>query len=115
MEKMLIAFLISIILAVLIFRQNYTKDIKVARAKYIRKGGDYNYPYLITDILASVTFAIIGCYLAWDSITTIQALMIYEDKKFLISIMNGILFQQILPIIIEIAMNKVNAFKVRGN
>lgn len=108
-EKMLIAFVISTILAILLFRTNYTKDIKIARAKYTKKDG-YNYILLYSDLLSTISFAIIGCYLAWDSITNIP-LPDYENYKLLLSILNGILFQQLLPIIIEIAMNKINAFK----
>jgi hypothetical protein len=109
-DKMLVAFLISIILSVLLFRTNYTKDIKVSRAKYTEKG-KYNYSYMLTDVLSSVSFSIVGCYLAWDSIATIEALKEYENYKFIYSILNGILFQQILPIIIEVAMNKINAVR----
>lgn len=108
-EKMLIAFVVSTILAILLFRTNYTKDIKLSRMKYTEKG-QFNYGYLFMDVLSTIAFTIIGCYLAWDSISNIP-LPDYENYKLLLSILNGVLFQQILPIIIEIAMNKINAFK----
>lgn len=108
-ERMLIALIISTILAILLFRINYTKNVKIARANYTDKG-NYNYLYLCIDIVVAISFAVIGCYLAWDSITTIP-LPDYENYKLLLSILNGILFQQILPIIIEISMNKINAYK----
>lgn len=112
MDKMYIAFIISSVLAVLIFRTNYTKDIKESRSKYSTGSGKkFNYVYLITDVASAIIFALIGCYLSWDSITTIASLRQYESTKFIYSIVFGVIFQQALPIIIEIAMDKINKFR----
>jgi len=109
--KLLMALLITIVLALLIFRTNYAAaPTKVTKAKYWDKD-KYNYMYLILDLASAITYAVIGCYLSWDSITTIESLKKFAEYRFLISILTGALFQQALPIILEIAMNKLNAFK----
>ena len=116
MDKMYIAFIISSVLAVLIFRTNYTKDIKESRQKYTSgPGKKFNYAYLITDVASAIIFALIGCYLSWDSITTIASLRQYGSTKFINSIIFGVIFQQALPIIIEIAMDKINKFRPNSN
>lgn len=109
-ERMIAALLISSVLAILIFRTNYNATLAIQRQKYINQNS-YNYGLLILDIVTTVIFALIGCYLAWDSITGITGLQEYSEYKFLISILTGVLFQQILPIIIEIIMNKINQFR----
>lgn len=109
--KLLLALSITIVLALLIFRTNYTAaPVKVTKAKYWDKD-KYNYMYLFLDLASAITYAVIGCYLSWDSVTTIGALQKFAEYKFLISILSGALFQQALPIILEIAMNKLNNFK----
>ena len=110
-NKLFVAICISTILAILIFRTNYVAAIAVQRQKYTTPKGKYRYDLLLLDIFVTIIFALIGCYIAWDSITVISALQQYEEYKFLISILNGLLFQQVLPIIIEILMNKINQFK----
>lgn len=110
-NKLFVAICISTILAILIFRTNYVAAIAVQRQKYATPKGKYRYDLLLLDIFVTIIFALIGCYIAWDSITVISALQQYEEYKFLISILNGLLFQQILPIIIEILMNKLNQFR----
>ena len=109
--KLLMALLITIVLALLIFRTNYSAaPSKVTKAKYWIKD-KYNYMFLLLDLASAITYAIIGCYLSWDSITTIEALKQFAEYRFLISILTGAVFQQALPIILEIAMNKLNSFK----
>ena len=110
-NKLFVAICISTILAILIFRTNYVAAIAVQRQKYAAPKDKYRYDLLLLDIFVTIIFALIGCYIAWDSITVISALQQYEEYKFLISILNGLLFQQVLPIIIEILMNKINQFK----
>ena len=110
-NKLFVAICISTILAILIFRTNYVAAIDVQRQKYAAPKDKYRYDLLLLDIFVTIIFALIGCYIAWDSITVISALQQYEEYKFLISILNGLLFQQVLPIIIEILMNKINQFK----
>ena len=110
MDKMYLALIISAILALLIFRQSYTSNLKVYREKYT-EDQKFNYSFLILDILTAISFAVIGCYLAWDALTTIQALNVYEEYKFLGSICNGVVFQQVLPIVVEYVLNKINLFK----
>lgn len=105
--KLLLAMLFSTVLAILIFKTNYGADIKNSRNKYIGKNG-YHYGLIISDITSAIAFALIGCYLCWDSITTIETLKQYESYKFLVSILIGVMFQQILPILLEVAMNKLN-------
>lgn len=110
-NKLFVAICISTVLAILIFRTNYVAAIAVQRQKYAAPKGKYRYDLLLLDIFVTIIFALIGCYIAWDSITVISSLQKYEEYKFLISILNGLLFQQVLPIIIEILMNKINQFK----
>lgn len=110
MEKMYLALVLSAVLAVLIFRQTYTQNLKVHREKYT-EGGKFNYQFLYLDVLTTITFAAIGCYLAWDTVTNINSLSQYEEYKFLISIITGVIFQQILPIIIEYILTKINVFR----
>ena len=110
-NKLFVAICISTVLAILIFRTNYVAALAVQRQKYSTPEGNYRYDLLLLDIFVTITFALIGCYIAWDSITVISGLHKYEEYKFLISILNGLLFQQVLPIIIEILMNKINQFK----
>lgn len=105
--KLLLAMLFSTVLAILIFKTNYNADIKNSRIKYSGKDG-YHYGILLSDLTSAIAFALIGCYLCWDSITTIDNFKEYENYKFLLSILIGVMFQQILPILIEIAMNKLN-------
>lgn len=105
--KLLLAMLFSTILAILIFKTNYNADIKNSRIKYSGKDG-YHYGILLSDLTSAIAFALIGCYLCWDSITTIDNFKEYGNYKFLASILIGVMFQQILPILIEIAMNKLN-------
>lgn len=108
--KMIEALIISMILAALIFRTNYVTNIKVSRARYTEKT-IFNYVMFWADLTTAVVFALIGCYLAWDSITTIPNFVEYIPYKFPTSILTGVVFQQLLPILIELVMNKVNAFK----
>ncbi len=109
--KLLMALLITIVLALLIFRTNYAAaPSKVTKAKYWNKD-KYNYMFLFLDLASAITYAIIGCYLSWDSISNIEALKKFIEYRFLISIIAGAIFQQALPIILEIAMNKLNTFK----
>lgn len=110
--KLLLAMLFSTILAILIFKTNYNADIKNSRIKYSGKDG-YHYGILVSDLASAIAFALIGCYLCWDSITTINNLKEWENYKFIASILFGIMFQQILPILIEIAMNKLNDIRSR--
>lgn len=111
--KLVIALIITILLALLIFRTNYTADRKHSKLKYWDKElNSYNYNYLFLDLTCAVTYAIIGCYLAWDSISNIQNLKTdFEEYKFLLSIASGAIFQQTLPILLEISMNKLNGIK----
>lgn len=109
-DKMILALFISMILAALIFRTNYVSNIKVSRARYTDKGV-YQYALFWADLATAIVFALIGCYLAWDSITTIPDLQKYLSYISPMAILNGVIFQQLLPIAIEIIMNKVNAFR----
>ena len=108
--KMIEALIISMILAALIFRTNYVTNIKLSRAKYT-ENKKFQYALFWTDIITAVVYALIGCYLAWDSISTIPELQKYATWIFPLSILNGVLFQQLLPITIEFAMNKINVFR----
>ena len=110
-NKLFVAICISTVLAILIFRTNYVAALAVQRQKYSTPEGNYRYDLLLLDIFVTIIFALIGCYIAWASITVISGLHKYEEYKFLISILNGLLFQQILPILIEIVMNKIHQFK----
>ena len=112
--KMYEALVISMVLAVLIFRINYTSNIKNSRARYTEKGS-YNYSMLWADLVTAIIFSFIGCYLAWDAISTIPAVVEYQPYIFPFSILNGVIFQQALPIIIELVMNKINSFRPNQN
>ena len=111
--KMYEALVISMVLAILIFRINYTSNIKNSRARYTEKG-IYNYLILSADIGTAIIFAFIGCYLAWDGISTIPTLEEYKPYIFPASILNGVIFQQVLPILIELVMNKINSFRPKN-
>lgn len=108
--KMYEALVISMVLAVLIFRINYTSNVKNSRARYTEKG-IYNYMMLSADLITAIIFSFIGCYLAWDAISTIPNLVEYQPFIFPASILNGVIFQQALPILIELVMNKINSFR----
>lgn len=108
--KMILALFISMVLAALIFRSNYSTNIKVSRARYTDKGA-FQYFLFWTDLITAIVYALIGCYLAWDSISTIPDLLKYQSYISPISILTGVIFQQLLPIAIEIVMNKVNGFR----
>lgn len=112
--KMYEALVISMVLAALIFRINYTSNIKNSRSRYTEKG-IYNYLMLFADLGTAIVFAFIGCYLAWDGITNIPNLNEYQPYIFPYSIFNGVIFQQVLPILIELAMNKINSFRPPHN
>lgn len=112
--KLIEALIISGLLSLLMFRINYDSNPKISKAKYTNKIEDkivYNYSLLIIDLITAMLFALIGCYLSWNIISTIPDLKVYLDWIFPASILTGIMFQQILPIIIELAMNKINSFK----
>lgn len=112
--KLIEALVISGLLSLLMFRINYDSNLKISRAKYTNKTEDktkYNYLLLVTDLVTAMLFALIGCYLAWNTISTIPDLKVYLDWIFPASILTGIMFQQLLPIAIELAMNKVNSFR----
>ena len=111
--KLIEAMVISGILAILIFRINYASNPKISRAKYASTDDKtkYNYLLLLTDLAVALLFALIGCYLAWNSISTIPKLYDYLDYIFPASIMTGITFQQGLPILIELVMNKLNTIR----
>ena len=108
--KMIIALTISMILAALIFRSNYSVNIKASRARYTDKGV-FQYSLFWGDLITAIVYALIGCYLSWDSISTIPDLLKYQPYIFPISILTGVIFQQLLPIAIEMVMNKLNALK----
>lgn len=110
--KLVEALIISAILSLLIFRTNYVSNLKISRQKYFRSGGkEYDYLLLITDLVTALLFSLIGCYLSWSMITTIPDFVDYLTWKFPISVLMGITFQQVLPIIIELVMNKINSFR----
>lgn len=112
--KMYEALVISMVLAALVFRINYTSNIKNSRARYTEKG-IYNYMMLSADLATAIIFSFIGCYLAWDAISTIPNLVEYQPFIFPASILNGVIFQQALPILIELVMNKINSFRPSQN
>lgn len=108
--KMIEALVICTILSALVFRTNYFANVKVSRAKYTEKG-EYNYSMLYLDIATIMTYSLIGCYLSWDSISTnpiFENIRAYQTPA---SILMGLIFQQALPIAIELAMNKLNSYK----
>lgn len=109
--KLIEALIISMLLAGLIFRTNYTSNIKISRARYQEKNNSFNYLFFWVDVGTAILFALIGCYLSWDMITTIPDLYEYLSYRTPISIGVGVMFQQALPILIEYSMNKLNAFK----
>ena len=115
--KLIEAMVISGILAILIFRINYASNPKISRAKYTRTNDKtkYNYLLLLIDLAVAILFALIGCYLAWNSISTIPKLYDYLDYIFPASIMTGITFQQGLPILIELVMDKLNTIRPINN
>ena len=112
--KMYEALVISMVLAALVFRINYTSNVKNSRARYTEKG-IYNYMMLSADLITAIIFSFIGCYLAWDAISTIPNLVEYQPFIFPASILNGVIFQQALPILIELVMNKINSFRPNQN
>ena len=73
-NKLFVAICISTVLAILIFRTNYVAAIAVQRQKYAAPKGKYRYDLLLLDIFVTIIFALIGCYIAWDSITVISGL-----------------------------------------
>lgn len=111
--KLIEAIIISGILSILIFRINYTSNLKVSRAKYARTDDKTKYDYLLllTDLIVAVLFALIGCYLSWNAISTIPDLHEYLPYIFFASIMTGVTFQQGLPILIELMMDKMNTLR----
>lgn len=108
--KMVEAIVICIALSILVFRTNYFSNVKASRIRYTEKGV-YNHSMLILDILTAVSFSLIGCYLTWDAIKHMPIFLAYKTYITPISILSGLTFQQALPIIIELAMNKLNSFK----
>lgn len=111
--KMIEAIVISIVLSALVFRTNYFSNVKVSRTRYTEKGV-YNYGMLILDIITALAYSLIGCYLAWDSIVHIPIFAEYRTYITPASILSGLIFQQALPIAIELAMNKLNTFKQKS-
>lgn len=111
--KLIEALIISSILSVLIFRINYNSNLKISRAKYTKTKDrtKYNYILLFTDLTVAILFALIGCYLSWNAISTIPDFKNYLTYIFPISILMGITFQQGLPVLIELVMDKINSFR----
>lgn len=108
--KMIEAIVICTILSALVFRTHYFANVKVSRARYTEKG-KFDYGMLWLDILTVMSYSIIGCYLAWDSIGTNPAFDSFKIHQTPASILIGLVFQQALPIAIELVMNKINSYK----
>lgn len=107
-DQLSIAMLISTILALLTFRSSYYENKQLSTEKY-GSGKKLNKYLLIGDIFSVVGYNMIGCYLAWGAFVTQESLKQYADYQFFGSIIFAVLFQQIFPIILEIAMTQVKA------